>query len=79
MNTADANLAATGAPVEARPDEKKMDDGPFPLNRQQRKLMGYPKLTPMVNPLTGMNRNGPCLCGSGKKYKKCCHKEGVQS
>ncbi|MBQ9571781.1 MAG: SEC-C domain-containing protein [Acidaminococcaceae bacterium] len=19
-----------------------------------------------------MSRNDPCLCGSGKKYKKCC-------
>jgi hypothetical protein len=22
------------------------------------------------------DRNGPCPCGSGKKYKKCCGDEG---
>ncbi|MGL4426045.1 MAG: SEC-C metal-binding domain-containing protein [Cetobacterium sp.] len=21
-----------------------------------------------------MGRNDPCICGSGKKYKKCCSK-----
>lgn len=28
-----------------------------------------------VEPLTAarsLGRNDPCLCGSGKKYKKCC-------
>jgi len=28
-----------------------------------------------VDPIIGssrINRNGPCPCGSGKKYKKCC-------
>jgi preprotein translocase subunit SecA len=24
----------------------------------------------------GIGRNDPCPCGSGKKYKKCCGKEG---
>ena len=31
--------------------------------------------TPKVNipvPITQVGRNDPCLCGSGKKYKKCC-------
>lgn len=23
-----------------------------------------------------IGRNDPCVCGSGKKYKRCCHKEG---
>ncbi|MDI6731986.1 MAG: SEC-C metal-binding domain-containing protein, partial [Candidatus Margulisbacteria bacterium] len=22
--------------------------------------------------VTGLSRNDPCPCGSGKKYKKCC-------
>ncbi len=22
--------------------------------------------------MTQIGRNDPCLCGSGKKYKKCC-------
>jgi len=24
------------------------------------------------NPLMKHDRNGPCVCGSDKKYKKCC-------
>ena len=24
------------------------------------------------NPLKGLSRNDKCLCGSGKKFKKCC-------
>lgn len=24
------------------------------------------------NPLRKLDRNGPCVCDSGKKYKKCC-------
>jgi Tfp pilus assembly protein PilF len=27
---------------------------------------------PRVNPSGQVNRNDPCPCGSGKKYKKCC-------
>ncbi len=36
------------------------------------------KETPKVEPIKGQakpNRNDPCPCGSGKKYKKCCGKE----
>lgn len=25
-----------------------------------------------VEPSSDINRNDPCMCGSGKKYKKCC-------
>jgi hypothetical protein len=25
-----------------------------------------------VEPRSDINRNDPCMCGSGKKYKKCC-------
>ena len=28
-------------------------------------------------PMTVAGRNDPCLCGSGKKYKKCCANEGT--
>lgn len=31
---------------------------------------GKPK--PIVRPGSKLNRNDPCPCGSGKKYKKCC-------
>jgi preprotein translocase subunit SecA len=27
---------------------------------------------PIVNTEPRIGRNDPCLCGSGKKYKKCC-------
>lgn len=29
---------------------------------------------PITNPNKNINRNDPCPCGSGKKYKKCCAK-----
>ena len=29
---------------------------------------------PYINPFSGIGRNDPCPCGSGKKYKKCCGK-----
>ncbi|MBY0228607.1 MAG: SEC-C domain-containing protein [Gemmataceae bacterium] len=31
-----------------------------------------PLLKPIVAAKTGVGRNDPCPCGSGKKYKKCC-------
>lgn len=27
---------------------------------------------PVIHLFQGTNRNAPCPCGSGKKYKKCC-------
>lgn len=36
------------------------------------------KKTPKVEPIKGdkvPDRNAPCPCGSGKKYKKCCGKD----
>jgi len=35
-----------------------------------RGLSGLAALQPVVPP--GIGRNDPCICGSGKKYKKCC-------
>jgi preprotein translocase subunit SecA len=31
---------------------------------------------PIVKKDKKVGRNDPCPCGSGKKYKKCCGKEG---
>ena len=31
------------------------------------------QMNPEINP--NLNRNGPCPCGSGKKYKHCCGKD----
>ena len=25
-----------------------------------------------------LSRNSPCPCGSGKKYKHCCHNKGFE-
>ena len=33
------------------------------------------KAKPIVRPGSRLNRNEPCPCGSGKKYKKCCMNE----
>ena len=32
--------------------------------------------TPVVREEPKVGRNDPCPCGSGKKYKKCCGREG---
>lgn len=32
-----------------------------------------PKLVPIINKMK-VRPNDPCICGSGKKYKKCCSK-----
>lgn len=28
-------------------------------------------------PRKKLSRNAPCPCGSGKKYKHCCYRDGV--
>lgn len=40
-------------------------------------LINSPILKPLKNPIKvrtepKINRNTPCICGSGKKYKHCC-------
>ncbi|MEI7812166.1 MAG: YchJ family protein [Ignavibacteria bacterium] len=35
----------------------------------------YPTAKPFVRLEDKTGRNAPCICGSGKKYKKCCGKE----
>lgn len=30
---------------------------------------------PTINEVGKIGRNEPCICGSGKKYKKCCGKK----
>jgi hypothetical protein len=32
----------------------------------------YDVEAPYINPHRDVGRNDPCICGSGKKYKKCC-------
>jgi hypothetical protein len=44
---------------------------------EERVLYSGPKPYLRVVPKTG--RNDPCPCGSGKKYKKCCGRDGGES
>lgn len=34
----------------------------------------HEKLSPLVRDQPKIGRNDPCLCGSQKKFKKCCGK-----
>lgn len=35
-----------------------------------------PPVKPIHDEKKEVGRNDPCPCGSGKKYKKCCGKQG---
>lgn len=39
-----------------------------------RQLAKVNKGTPLVRISKKVGRNEPCVCGSGKKYKRCCGK-----
>lgn len=43
-------------------DDSGFDDTPYPI------------ATTIINETAKVGRNEPCLCGSGKKFKKCCGK-----
>lgn len=67
---------------------KKFDSGSERFHDRERKEKDYKKQLPgededplpePVEPIKGSdkpNRNDPCSCGSGKKYKQCCGKAG---
>ena len=38
---------------------------------QYNQSLNIPQITPYISPVK-IGRNDPCVCGSGKKYKKCC-------
>lgn len=45
----------------------------FSKNINKKLLNGSPKnKTTIINKDETLGRNDPCICGSGKKYKKCC-------
>ena len=48
-------------------------DKPEDLSQLERALNPSLPHTPSIK----IGRNDPCLCGSGKKYKKCCGADGV--
>jgi preprotein translocase subunit SecA len=38
--------------------------------------LNLPKRRPPSFDIDQLGRNAPCPCGSGKKYKQCCGREG---
>ena len=58
-----------GAPAAEEAPQQIGEDGE-PIRRGPEKPKTYERSTRKVNP------NGPCPCGSGKKYKKCCGRVG---
>ena len=42
------------------------------IAREAAGVQPRPPEAPAINPFKGVGRNGPCPCGSGKKFKKCC-------
>ena len=55
------NLNLRGGYV-APKDRKRLEDRSGIYQQEVEQLVAKPKV----------NRNSPCPCGSGKKYKKCC-------
>jgi uncharacterized protein YchJ len=53
--------------TEQRSSMELLDSGPY--NRK----INYKKATLVAN--RGKLANKPCVCGTGKKYKKCCGRE----
>lgn len=51
---------------------KKLAERIAPAN--QMSLFDEPKEKPKLTLVGGPSRNGPCPCGSGRKYKNCCGK-----
>ncbi|KJY83119.1 hypothetical protein TW81_08890 [Vibrio galatheae] len=46
-------------------------DGIFPQSDDDKDAIIDPRLNQSVSQIK-VGRNDPCICGSGKKYKKCC-------
>jgi preprotein translocase subunit SecA len=62
-----ANVAATGSSGNVLVEEAAAG-GEIRLN--------LPKRRPPSFDIDQLGRNAPCPCGSGKKYKQCCGREG---
>ncbi len=42
------------------------------LSEMKLKVKGMIRVTRPVRGVTKLGRNDPCVCGSEKKFKKCC-------
>jgi hypothetical protein len=63
-----SSLSDFSFPAHDETDEESLDDAPSPWNSPApSSKIAEPFIAP---PKSG--RNDPCLCGSGKKFKKCC-------
>ena len=58
------NIAVSGSSANINPAGDGQDDGGLRLNLPRRR------------PTLKVGRNEPCPCGSGKKFKQCCGREG---
>jgi len=70
----DTSWWATWEKLDDEEDEEAEEDGDEVLEDWEAALLeNYtPEPTTIVRTAPKVGRNDPCLCGSGKKYKKCC-------
>ncbi len=62
--------------------ERYFEDNPIPHRildeiedeKQKSDIKLFANQQPFIKSVPDIGRNGPCHCGSGKKYKKCCMK-----
>ena len=68
-------VAQSPAAQEVRAERAALGEG-APAVENQRETEAPAKVATVVNEGPKVGRNDPCPCGSGKKYKQCCGKEG---
>lgn len=57
--------------IENKEITANMNTKVFVLSKEVRKMLGI-RLEPYVRQKPKVQRNSPCPCGSGLKYKQCC-------
>jgi len=70
LRPAEAGVSDQPQQTRAQPVAAENEDSDIKLNLSQRKA---PAPVPQI---AKVNRNDPCPCGSGKKYKACCGRVG---
>lgn len=65
----------TGEIHELSNDEEALEELRKQLEAQEGDVVPVKrKLTPYERRTKKVSRNAPCICGSGKKFKRCCWK-----